>query len=90
MITPVNKGHDISIMIWAAIFGNDRSECIIMSRDSEAAQNGYSARSYLKILQEELPKIWQPGMSLVQDNASIHTAKICKKWLSDEAIPVVD
>ena len=55
MIEPYKKGKDISIMIWAAIWGTERLELIVMSRDSQSKREGYSANSYIKVLKEAIP-----------------------------------
>jgi hypothetical protein len=57
MIEPYKKGKDISIMIWAAIWGTERSELIIMSRDSQSKKKGYSANSYIKVLKKSNPNL---------------------------------
>jgi hypothetical protein len=48
-----------------------------MTRDDDdaAAANGYTANSYISVLEEGLQRSWQPGMKFIQDNAPIHTAK---------------
>jgi len=62
-------------MIWGAIWLGGRSEIIFMERDEEAPRQGYSANSYLAVLDEEIPRIWSPGMTFMQDGARIHTAR---------------
>ena len=90
LICPYKKGKDISVMIWGAIHGDGRSDVVIMERDPDAAKSGYTANSYLIVLNDQLPRIYQPGMTFMQDNASIHTAKKVKKWFEDEGIPLMD
>ena len=90
MICPYKKGKDISVMIWGAIHGDGRSDVVIMDRDPDSEKSGYTANSYLTVLNDQLPQTWQPGMTFMQDNASIHTAKKVKKWFEDEGIPVID
>jgi hypothetical protein len=48
------KGHDISIMVWGAIWIGGRSDLIIMIHDEEAERNGYSVNSYIEVLNENL------------------------------------
>jgi len=48
MIVPHKKGNDISVMVWAAIWGLERSDLIIMSRDPEGEREGCTAASYIK------------------------------------------
>jgi DDE superfamily endonuclease len=90
MICFYKKGKDISVMIWDAIHGNGRSDIVIINRDPDLEKSGYTANSYLAVLNDQLPQVWQPGMEFIQDNASIHTAKKVKKWFEDEAISMMD
>jgi hypothetical protein len=45
-----------------------------MARDTEAKKGGYTAQSYIDVLEEQMPRCWQPGLIFMQDNAPIHTA----------------
>ena len=87
-IQPFKKGKGVSVMIWAAMWGENQSELTVLVRDPEAKRNGYSANSYLKVLEENLYSIWEPGLEFMQDGASIHTAKKVKKWFEDNGIPI--
>jgi IS30 family transposase len=58
MVQTYKKGHDISIMVWGAIWIGGRSDLIIMTRDDDAAANGYTANSYLSVLEEGLQRSW--------------------------------
>ena len=49
------KGKDLSIMIWAAIWLEDRSNIEFIHRDEDSPREGYSAKSYLKVLNEQAP-----------------------------------
>jgi transposase len=53
-------------------------------------RGGYSANSYLEILDDQLPQIYEPGMTFMQDNASIHTAKRVKAWFEEHGVAVID
>lgn len=90
MICPYKKGKDISVMIWGAIHGNERSDVMIMERDSDSEKSGYFVNFYLAVLNDQLPRTYESGMTFMQDNASIHTAKKVIKWLEDEGIEVMD
>ena len=90
MIQPYQKSTDITIMIWGAIWLDGRSDLVIMERDDESKRGGYTANSYLKVLEEEISKCFEPDMIFIQDNVSIHTAKKVKKWCEDNAIPLLD
>lgn len=61
-----------------------------MNRDEELKKNGYLARSYIEVLDKMIPTIWELGIIFMQDNASIHGAKIVKKWFEEYGIPVMD
>jgi hypothetical protein len=37
-----------------------------------------------------MPRVWEPGMTFMQDNARIYTAKKIKQWFKDEGILVMD
>jgi hypothetical protein len=75
MIQAYEKGKDISVMIWGAIYGDGRSDVVIMDRDPDSERSGYTANSYTAVLDDQIPRIWEPGMIFMQDNARIHTAK---------------
>jgi hypothetical protein len=66
-------------MVWGAIWLGGRADLVIMERDEESRGDGYSANSYLKVLEQEIPKCFIPGRVFMQDNASIHNAKKVKK-----------
>ena len=90
MIQPVKKGKDISVMVWAAFSGAlGRSDLIVMERDLKAPKGGYSAESYLKVLEEQIPRIWEPGLIFMQDNAPIHKASIITKFLEENGVKVL-
>ena len=42
-------------MIWGTIFSGGTSRNVQMQRDELAARSGYTARSYLDVLEAELP-----------------------------------
>ena len=94
LVTTYGKGKDISVMVWACFWGMDgvigRSDLYVLDRDFESKKHGYSARSYLDVLEDQLPKCWQPGLVFMQDGASIHTANAVKDWFKDNSIPVED
>ena len=45
---------------------------------------------YLKVLKEQMSTLWESGLIYMQNEASIHTAHIIKKWLADNKIEVID
>jgi hypothetical protein len=49
-----------------------------MDRDPDSEKSGYTANSYLIILNDQMPRVWEPDMTFMQDNARIYTAKKIK------------
>ena len=54
----------------------ERSDLVIMERDPNSKKNGYSANSYQLVLNDQIPRVYKPGIAFMQDNVRIHTAKI--------------
>jgi len=49
------KGKDLRVMVWACFWGHgERSPLYIMDRDFESKKHGYSANSYIEVLEENL------------------------------------
>jgi DDE superfamily endonuclease len=90
MIMPYKKGKDISVIIWGTIYGDGRSDVVIMDRDPDSEKSGYSANSYLAVLRDQISRVYQPGITFMQDGASIHTAKKVKKWFEEEDVVVLN
>ena len=90
MIQPVPKGKGVSVMVWAAFWGDDRSDLYKLARDFTAKKMGYSANSYMELLNDNLLGIWQPGLIFMQDNAPIHKAKKVMEWFNENGIEVID
>jgi transposase len=88
-IKPYTKGKGLSIMIWAAIWGMGHSEITFLERDFESKKQGYSAKSYLEVLEANLFSIWEPGLEFMQDNAPIHSAHLIQQWFKDHGIPLM-
>lgn len=80
----------ISIMVWAAVWRDGRSELIIMERDSNSRRQGYTARSYQKALEEGLLPVYDGIHRFQQDNARIHTSASSIEWLQVHAIEYID
>jgi len=91
MIQLYNKDKNKLIMIWTC-FENDnqKSDLIFMSDDSDAKQREITSVIYLKILEEQMSTLWESDLIYIQNEASIHTAYIIKKWLADNEIEVID
>jgi hypothetical protein len=56
MITTYKKSKDISVMIWGAIWIRGRLNIIFMEQDSDSKKEGYSARLYISVLNNQLPR----------------------------------
>jgi hypothetical protein len=57
MIQPYKKGKDISVMIWGAIYGDRHSDIVIMDRDPNSEKSGYTANSYITVLNDQISRI---------------------------------
>ena len=81
-------------MVWACFWFVQgkirRSDLYILDRDFESKKHGYSARSYLEVLEDQMPKCWEPGLIFMQDNASIHTAFTVRDWFRNAALICLD
>ena len=52
MIQAAPEGKGVSVMVWAAYWGDGRSDLYRLARDFESKKMGYSANSYLEILKD--------------------------------------
>ena len=84
------KGKAFSIMIWEAFWGSERSDLHLLERDWDSKKQGYSAKSYIQVLESNLLGIWTPGLVFMQDNAPIHGANKTKAWFKEWGIEVMD
>lgn len=89
-IQPYKHGKGIRVMVWAAIWGDRRSELIRLERDFESKKHGFTSRSYLTLLEEMIPTIWEPGLIFMQDNAPIHSSRLIKDWFENHQITLMD
>lgn len=77
-------------MVWACFWGGGRSELVRMTRDSEAKKQGYTANSYLEVLNENLLEMYEPGLVSMEDNAPIHCARKIRKWFEEMGVDGMD
>ena len=70
-------------MFWGE---GERSELFIIDHDFESKKNGYSANSYIEVLDAMLPRNYNDDLYFMQDNAPIHTVDKVKKWFEDNGI----
>ena len=89
-IQPYKEGKGFSIMVWAAFWSKERSDLYALDREFEAKKHGYSAKSHIQVLDDNLLGIYQPGLIFMQDNASIHTVKATKLWFALNGIEVME
>ena len=90
MVQGFPKGKGVTVMVWAAFWGEGRSDLYKLARDFEAKKHGYSANSYIEVLDDNLLGIWQPGLTFMQDNAPIHMAKKVTKWFEENGVTIID
>lgn len=57
MIQPYKKGRGVSVMVWGAFYGKERANLVVMSRDQSSIRQGYSANSYIEVLDEAIPTL---------------------------------
>ena len=92
MVQTYGTNKNIKVMVWGAFWDNGRSNLYIMDRDFESAKHGYSARSYIEVLDAEVASIFEDlddGYEFMQDNASIHTAHTVRAWFREHSIRLV-
>jgi hypothetical protein len=59
MVQTYGTGKNMKIMVWGAFWDTEQSGCYIMDRDFESAKHGYSAKSYLEVLNAEVEPIFK-------------------------------
>ena len=67
-----------------------RSDVIMMQKNETTVKKSYTQSSYIQVLEEAIPRCWQPGQIFMQDNAPIHKAGAVKQWFKDNGIPLLD
>lgn len=63
---------------------------MVMTRDPLSSKQGYSAKSYIQALEQDLLLDYTPGTFFQQDNARIHAAKVTRAWLEEHGIWTID
>jgi len=56
-IKALPRGKGLRVMVWAAIWGAGISDLYPLERDFESKKHGYSAASYIKILENNIGAI---------------------------------
>jgi hypothetical protein len=54
MIQTYKASRDISVMVWGCFWDNGRSGLYVLDRDFESKKHGYSANSYLDVLNSQV------------------------------------
>lgn len=80
----------ITLMLWACIWRDGRSDLVVMERDPDSARNGFTARSYPNALSEGLLPVSDGTRRFQQDNARIHNFGGTPEWLQLHGIEFVD
>ena len=75
------------VMVSAAFWGDrERSDLLILERDFESKKQGYSANSYLALLEDLVLPNYMNDLIFMQDNAPIHTARKVTAWFEAHGI----
>ena len=90
MVETYKSNKNMKIMVWGIFWGSGRSSLYIMDRDFESKKFGYSANSYIKVLDAQLACHYTDDLWFVHDNAPIHTANKVKAWFKEQKIDVQD
>src|SRR5438876_12119642 len=89
MIQTYNCHKNMKVMVWECFWDTGRTSLYIIDHDFESKKHGYSANSYLEVLDAEVAPAYaslDPGYIFMQDNALIHTAHTVRDWFSDHRI----
>ena len=90
MVQTYSTKKSMKVRVGAMFWDTGRSNLYIMDRDFESKKHGYSARSYIEVLDAEVERIFEelddPGYEYMQDNASIHTALKVRQWFANRGI----
>ena len=83
MVETYTTGKNLRIMVWGMFWGAGRSSLYIMDRDFESKKYGYTANSYIEVLDTQVARHHAEGLWFVHDNAPIHTANKVKIGLKN-------
>ncbi len=94
-IQPQRSSNRVSVMVWRAFDGYKRSELQFCKRDPEAARDGVTARTYLRLLQRQLPLLCDTKGTdatsvFMHENAPIHSADAVQEWLNASLYTVME
>jgi hypothetical protein len=81
-------------MVWGCFWDHGRSDLYVLDRDFESKKHGYSANSYIEVLNAQVGPWYEEldngGYHLMQDNAAIHTTHKVREWFRERGIIVID
>jgi hypothetical protein len=79
--------HSPSLLEWKCFSFQGRESFIVLNRNERV-----NTKRYLKIIGEVLLNQMSLYQTLIfqQDGAPCHMAKVCKKWLADQGIELLD
>jgi hypothetical protein len=93
MVQTYNCKKNMKVMVWACFWDLGRSLLYIMDRDFESKKHGYSANSYLEVLEDQVKPIYEglnnKAYEFMQDNASIHKANKVKEWFKKNKVTML-
>lgn len=91
MVDPAGgTSGSISQMIWAGFYAETKSSLVVMTKDPAAKRNGYTARSFLQLLQDNLPQHAQQ-VSPSSTTMRLFTPQIIvREWLENNGFIVID
>jgi hypothetical protein len=58
MVQTYSSNNNMKVIVWGAFGGTGRSNIYIIDRDFESKKHGYSAASYLEVLDAEVAPIF--------------------------------
>ncbi len=88
-------GSRVSVMVWGAFDDYKCSGLKFCEQDPNAARGGVTARTYLKLLQEQLPALYDvegtiATSTFMHDNTPIHSADAVQEWLQASPYTVME
>jgi transposase len=89
-VEPIKKGKGIRIMVWGAIWALNKSDLLLLERDYDSKKYGFTSDSYIKILEEIISSLWDPGLIFMQDNALIYISKKSRAWFDENSVKLLE
>ena len=86
----VHVKSKISIMVWAVISREKKSQLHIVTENSPGKKRGFNSRQYIQTLKNGLLPLYDEMRHFQQDNASIHTAKAVESFLLEHKVSILE